>query len=119
MSGEQLAFLMKDDDGNVQIYTVSPNGGAIKQVTNNPFSVASTISWSPDGKMIAYAGDDSVFVTEVSSGKTSRVAPKDAARPVLALAVDFSHDGKQIAYERVVKGADGERNQIFVTKLAE
>ncbi|MFK7603560.1 hypothetical protein ACI3L1_15255 [Deinococcus sp. SM5_A1] len=69
--------------------------------------------------MIAYADDDSVFVTEVSTGKTSRVAPRDPARPVLPLAVDFSHDGKQIAYERVVKGTDGEYNQIFVTELTE
>lgn len=38
---------------------------------------------------------------------------------MLALAADFSNDGKMIAYELAVKGADGERNQIFVTELAE
>jgi hypothetical protein len=38
---------------------------------------------------------------------------------VLQLAADFSHDGKMIAYQRVVKSAAGEWNQIFITELAE
>ncbi len=118
-SGDALAFLMKDDAGIVQIYTVSPNGGPVRQVTRNTFPVASTISWSPDGKRITYAGDDSVFVTNVASGETSRVAPKDAARPVLPLVAEFSPDGKRVAYQRVVRTAAGEWNQIFVAELSE
>lgn len=118
-AGDSLAFLMKDDAGLIQIYAVSPNGGPIRQVTRNGFSVDSTLSWSPDGKRIAYTGDQSVFVTDVASGETTRVAPKDPERPVLQLAADFSHDGKMIAYQRVVKSAAGEWNQIFITELAE
>lgn len=118
-SGDSLAFLMKDDSGIVQIFSVSPNGGAIRQITTNPFSVASTISWSPDGKRIAYAGADSMYVTDAASGATTQVAPKDPARPVLALAADFSPSGKSIAYQRVVKTGGVDRNQIFVTDLSE
>ncbi len=118
-SGDSLAFLMKDDSGLVQIYAVSPNGGVIRQVTKNPFSVASTLGWSPDGKRIAYAGDDSVYVTDATSGVTSQVAPKDASRPVSPLAADFSPSGKSIAYMRAVKTGGEERNQIFVTDLSE
>lgn len=115
--GQKLAFLMKDDGGIVQIYTVSPTGGAIKQVTHNPFPVASTLSWSPDGKSIAYAGDDAIYVTNAETGETSAVAPKDTARPVLPLAVVFSPDGKRIAYQRVLTDGDKAFNQIFVTEL--
>lgn len=118
-SGDSLAFLMKDDNGIVQIYAVSPNGGAIRQITSNPFSVASTLGWSPDGKRIAYAGDNSVYVTDAASGVTTQVAPKDASRPVLALAADFSPSGKSIAYLRVVKTGGVDTNQIFVTDLSE
>lgn len=110
---------MKDDNGLVQIYSVSPNGGVVRQITKNPFSVASTLGWSPDGKRIAYAGDDSVYVTDVTSGVTSQVAPKDGSRPVLALAADFSPSGKSIAYLRVTKTGGVDRNQIFVTELSE
>ncbi|MEO8409882.1 MAG: DUF3748 domain-containing protein, partial [Propionivibrio sp.] len=116
--GDSLAFLMQDDAGKVQIYAVSPNGGPIRQITDNAFSVASAFSWSPDGKYIAYAGDDSIFVTEAATGVTTRVAPQDAVRPVLPLAAVFSPDGRSIAYLRVVKSDAGEHNQIFVTDLA-
>ncbi len=64
-------------------------------------------------------GDQSVFVTDVASGETTRVAPRDPERPVLQQATDFSHDGKMIGYQRVVKSAAGEWNQIFITALAE
>ena len=35
--GRRIAFLMKDEDGLVQLWTVSPNGGAPAQVTRNPW----------------------------------------------------------------------------------
>ena len=118
-NGDSLAFLMKDDVGNVQLYAVSPNGGPIRQITNNTFSVASAFSWSPNGKYIAYAGDGSIFVTEVASGVSTRVAPKDASRLVQPLAAAFSPDGRSIAYLRLLKSEAGEHNQIFVTELAD
>ncbi len=117
-AGDTLAFLMKDDAGLPQIYGVSPIGGAIRQLTRNPFPVASAFTWSPDGKSIAYAGDDSVWVTDVATGTSSRVAPRDPARPVSPLAADFAPDGRSIAYLRRVDSAQGSHNQIFVTRLA-
>ena len=59
---------MRDDAGIVQIWTVSPNGGDPQQLTHNPFDVASTFSWSPDGNSIAYVADNSVFTTDAKSG---------------------------------------------------
>jgi len=38
--GERIAFLMKDEAGVVQFWTVSPNGGPPRQVTDNPWDVA-------------------------------------------------------------------------------
>jgi len=76
-----------------QIYIVSINGGAHKQLTSGTSS-SSSPRWSPDGKHIAYTtggqiwtmeddGDDKEQVTKISSG---------AGNPV------WSPDGKWIAF---------------------
>jgi hypothetical protein len=116
--GSQIAFLMKDDDGVVQLWTVSPNGGAPLRVTKNPWSIASTFTWSPDGRQIAHVLDNSVGVTEVSSGRTIRVTQRfadvESPRPEACV---FSPDGRKVAYVRRVASDGGIFNQIFLTAL--
>jgi Protein of unknown function (DUF3748)/Dipeptidyl peptidase IV (DPP IV) N-terminal region/WD40-like Beta Propeller Repeat len=112
--GNQIAFLMKDDAGVVQLWTISPNGGQPRQVTHNDWPIASTFTWSPNGKWIAHVMDNSVCVTDVSAGKTTRLTPRaeDASAP-RAEACVFSPDGKRIAYLRKM----GVVNQVFVVGL--
>jgi WD40 repeat protein len=74
--GSRIAFLMKDDLGIVQIWTVSPTGGAPVQVTHNPWPIASAFTWSPDGRSIAHALDGSVFVTDAASARGRRLTPR-------------------------------------------
>jgi hypothetical protein len=120
--GSRIAFLMRDDSGAAQIWTISPNGGAPQQVTRDAWSVASAFTWSRDGRRIAYAADNSIFVTEVSSGQSTRLTPcsSDVDAP-LALACVFSPDSSRIAYLRRVpdtKALNAPRsNQIFVLSL--
>lgn len=113
--GAQIAFLMKNDEGIVQLWSISPNGGEPKQLTRNPWSVASTFTWSPDGRYLAYAMDNSICVTEASSGKTKRLTHRttdsDAPRPEACV---FSPDGKKLAYLRRLEEAGQQSNQIFV-----
>lgn len=119
--GEQIAFLMRDDDGVAQLWTISPNGVGIRQITRDKFSIASAFSWRRDGKSIAYAADNSIFVVQVQSGETRRLTEqfKDDDAP-LPLACVFSPDGKRIAYLRRVAENDGTRwNQIFVCDFEE
>ncbi|MCX8108305.1 MAG: hypothetical protein N3G20_05810, partial [Verrucomicrobiae bacterium] len=130
--GSQIAFLMKDDDGIVQLWTVSPNGGPPRQITRNPHSIASAFSWSPDGRHIAHVMDGSICITEVVSGVTHRltrpVPDNTAPRPEACV---FSPDGKKIAYvRRVPDGRPGAaisslkekqsvNNQVFVLFLGD
>lgn len=112
--GDRIAFLMKDDTDIVQIYLVSPRGGEITQLTSNPWSVASTFTWSPDGLWISYVMDNSVFVTELSSGKSFRLTQRssDESAPYRSACV-FSPDGKSIAFLRPCAGL----LQIFTVSM--
>jgi Tol biopolymer transport system component len=116
--GERIGLLMRDEDGIVQLWTVSPNGGEQVQVSRLPFDVASAFTWSPDGKLLAHVADHSVFVTEVASGESRRLTPR--AEPAFAPrpeACVFSPDGRRIAYVRPVPDVDRVWNQVFVTDL--
>lgn len=118
--GSRLAFLMKNDTGVSQIWTVSPQGGEPTQVTHNAYDIGSAFTWSADGRSIAYVMDRSVCITDVSSADTRRLTPRaaDAADSPLPLACVFSPDSSKIAYLRNVRHSDGERyNQIFVVSV--
>jgi WD40 repeat protein len=113
--GSQIAFLMKDHSGIIQVWTVSPNGGPPVPITHNPWSVASAFTWSPDGRRLAYIMDNSVFVTETATGTsirlTSRCPTETAPRPEACV---FSPDGTKIAYIRPVRHGHAWFNQVFV-----
>lgn len=106
--GSQIAFLMGDDAGNIQIFLISPSGGPIRQLTHNPWPIASAFTWSPNGQSIAHVMDGSLFVTDAITGKSRRCSPKPEPAP-LPQACVFSPDGSKVAYARPIDG----QNQIF------
>lgn len=112
--GSRIALLMRDDAGIVQLWTVSPNGGAPRQVTHSAWSIASAFTWSPDGKRLACVMDNSVFLIEALSGLSTRLTPRSpddsAPRPEACV---FSPDGRAIAYVRRVPAGGGTFNQVF------
>ena len=105
---------MRDDAGIAQLWTVSPNGGAPRQVTRNQWSIASTFSWSPDGTRLACVMDNSIFIIDAQSGVSTRLTPRSpddlAPRPEACV---FSPDGRTIAYVRRVPADGGVFNQVF------
>ncbi len=116
--GSQIAFLMKDDAGIAQLWTVSPNGGPSKQVSFNPWPVASAFSWSLDGLRIAHILDQSVCLTEVATRRTfritSRVEPERSPRPEACV---ISPQGTHIAFVRNVPSPGRPSNQICVVEV--
>jgi hypothetical protein len=116
--GSRIAFLMKDDSGIAQLWTVSPNGGAPIQVTRNRWPIASAFTWSPDGRRIAHIMDNSVCITDSRSGETRRLTARaeDTTTP-MAEACVFSPDGRRIAYMRRLPEGAEHANQIFVVDL--
>lgn len=96
--GSQLAFLMADDTGIVQLWLVSPSTGTLCQLTRSPYSMASAFTWHPDGSWLAIIADGSVLRVDTESGKQKRLTPKTTG--LLPLACVLSPDGKKIAYLR-------------------
>ena len=113
--GSRIAMLMKDDNGIVQLWTVSPLGGSLRQLTRNPWPIASAFSWSANAKSIAHAMDNSIFITDADTGTSTRVTPcypdETAPRPEACV---FSPDGRQIAFVRNIPVGAKSFNQIFV-----
>lgn len=119
--GSRIAFLMKDDRGVVQLWTVSPNGGTPRQVTHNIHDIASAFTWSPDGRWIAHVMDRSVCITNSDTGETRRLTKpaQDAAHAPRPFACVFSPDGRRIAYTRNVRSEGAGHDQIFVVSIPE
>ena len=125
--GSRIAFLMRDDRGVVQLFTVSPNGGPPVQVTHDDWSVASSFSWSGDGRRIAYVADLSVFIVDVASGASTRLTDRTIPAPPRPEACVFSPDGRRIAFMRSVAGRSTQpgdaaakvHNQVFVVDMPE
>lgn len=109
--GSAIAFLMRDDAGIVQLWTVAPNGGLFMQLTCSPENVSSAFTWSPDGSFLACVIGTCVCTVEVSNGRiTPLTGPCSAGEGPRPEACVFSPDGRHLAYVRRIS----QENQIFV-----
>jgi hypothetical protein len=116
--GSRIGFLMGDDDGVVQFWTVSPNGGDPVRVTRNPHPVASAFTWHPDGRRVAFVADGRVCVSDLTTGVTTPLTSScDRATAPRAEACVFSPDGSRIAFIRRMPTEGGMSNQIWVVTL--
>jgi WD40 repeat protein len=110
--GSRIGFLMRDDNGIVQFWTVTPSGGTPRQISHHGSDVESAFTWSPDGRHVAMIVDGCVGALEAESGRWEALTSPHAAAPRPEACV-FSPDGGRIAYMRTVGGL----NQIFVLSL--
>lgn len=114
--GERIFFLVKDSVGFIQVASVSPNGGAVKQVTKNNFSIVGPINISPDDRYISYVADNSVFITDIAIGTSHRLTEKveDASAP-LGAAI-WNNKGDMIAVNRRVQTEGKTYMQISILR---
>ena len=113
--GSRIAFLTQDDEGGVQLWTISPNDGPAEQLTHDSFPIESAFTWRADGTAIACIAGGSVCQVDASTGKTTPLTAQrtraDRPRPEACV---YAPDGSRIAYVRSIPSAAGSFNQIFI-----
>ncbi len=114
-AGDRLAFLMRDDAGVVQLWTIAPAGGVPRQLTRNAEGIASAFTWTPDGRAIAHVMAGSVCVTNADTGATRRLTRPDPATQPHACVV--SPDGRRIAFLRPAAGPGGTFSQVWTVPI--
>jgi hypothetical protein len=116
--GNLIAFLSKDDKGIIQLFGVSPNGGKVSQLTFNSYPIQGPFNISPDGKKIAYLADNSVFVTDISTRKSTRLTPRASNEENVTGSVVWSNRDYMLAFNKYLKDKNTGKLflQIFLIK---
>lgn len=115
--GTLVGFLAKDAAGLTQLHGVSPTGGATRQLTHQEFSIQTPFNFSPDGDFVAYAADNSIFITDLRDGQAHRLTPRSADDNAPINGVVWSNRGDRLVYNRYVSTSEGRYIQIFEVKL--
>lgn len=109
--GSKLAFLMKDENGVVQMWQISPDGDVPQQLTEVETDIQSAFNWHPCGKFLGFVLGNQVVLCDAQSGEIIPLTPPSPDAPS-ADAIVFSPDGKSIAWMQDVSGF----RQIFITQ---
>ncbi|WP_245893309.1 DUF3748 domain-containing protein [Parapedobacter indicus] len=114
--GALICYLAKDEEGIIQLFGISPNGGTPRSITQNRFPVQGPFNIDPSGTWIAYPADNSLFITEIATGITERITPRftDLEKPIGA--PNWSPDGKTLAYNRYIDQDNDRFLQIFLLR---
>ncbi|MBM3285656.1 MAG: hypothetical protein FJY81_07260, partial [Candidatus Aminicenantes bacterium] len=128
--GKSIVFSAGSAKVGPNIYTIPIEGGEPKQIT----SEGRYPCWSPDGRWIAYLGREkmaeeklvaAIFKIPVDGGEAQKITTESAN--VTAGAIDWSPDGKTIAYFskkadtvagtlNLIPAAGGESREVCVVK---
>ncbi|MEC5143646.1 DUF3748 domain-containing protein [Chitinophaga sp. 212800010-3] len=111
--GSLIAFLAKDDAGFINLFGVSPNGGAIQQLTFHRFNIQGGFNFSPDGSRLAYIANNVVYITDLTSRQSWPLTRNNSNTTPPQGAVIWSHNGKMVAYNRYVNNY----LQIFMSEV--
>jgi len=98
-----IVFSVMDVNNRFQIYSVKPDGSAMKQLTDQGNNV--TPSWTPEGKQIIFASDRAgtreLYVMHEDGSRVSRIEVSVVGNK---LTPSMSHDFAQIAFAAETPG---------------
>jgi hypothetical protein len=111
--GALIYAYMKDDQGIVQVVEIDSRSGNLRQVTFNDFSPDVSFALSPDGNRIVYGFENQLYLTEVNSGKTTKIGDTPLAVRSDLRNINWAHSGSFIVYNRTVRAEKGSNLQVF------
>jgi Tol biopolymer transport system component len=98
----RIAFTMRTETGNFDVYSMNPDGSGVTQVTTDPATDRNP-RWSPDGERIAFSsdrsGDFDIWVVNADGTNPVHVSGF-ASDGVLDSVPSWSADGRQIVFQR-------------------
>ncbi|MCS5456827.1 DUF3748 domain-containing protein [Enterobacter asburiae] len=112
--GTQIAFLMRDDNGIVQLWLISPEGGEPRQLTRTGSDIQSAFNWHPSGDRLGFVLENRIACCDAQSGEVTFLT-SDHGNPPSADAVVFSPDGRVIAWMEETGGF----RQLWATETAQ
>lgn len=83
------------------VFSMTPRGGQLRNLTRTPRVAETHVSASPDGSRLAFVRADQIVVTDADGDGARLVAPI-ALGPETVAAPAWSPDGKQLAYTTAV-----------------
>ncbi|HAU5595088.1 TPA: DUF3748 domain-containing protein [Citrobacter amalonaticus] len=107
----EIAFLMRDEAGIVQLWLISPQGGEPRQLTRHATGVQSAFNWHPSGKWLGCVVDNRIACCDARSGEITFLT-QNHGTPPSGDAVVFSPDGQFVAW---MEDVDGFR-QLWMTE---
>mgnify|MGYP003536311786 FL=1 len=114
--GALILFMAKDSKNIIQVFSVSPNGGSIKQITFNDFSIQGPLNISPDDQYVSYIADNSVFITGIQTHTSERLTSRSTDKEAPFGAVIWSNNGQALAFNRRIIKEEKPYIQIFLLK---
>ncbi|WP_044328873.1 hypothetical protein, partial [Citrobacter amalonaticus] len=107
----EIAFLMRDEAGIVQLWLISPQGGEPRQLTHHATGIQSAFNWHPSGKWLGCVVDNRIACCDARSGEITFLT-QNHGTPPSGDAVVFSPDGQFVAW---MEDVDGFR-QLWMTE---
>ena len=107
----EIAFLMRDEVGIVQLWLISLQGGEPRQLTCHAMGIQSAFNWHPSGKWLGCVVDNRIACCDARSGDITFLTQNHGAPPSVD-AVVFSPDGRFVAW---MEDVDGFR-QLWMTE---
>ena len=94
--GRQIAFLMRDEGGVVQLYLIAPDGSGLRQLTHCS-GIQSAFNWHPSGNWLGFVLEGRIALADARTGDV-RFVTSGNENPPSPDAVVFSPDGQQVAW---------------------
>ena len=105
---------MRDDNGVVQLWLISPEGGEPRQLTHAERDIQSAFNWHPSGKMLGFVLENRIACCDAQTGEVTFLT-SDHGNPPSADAVVFSPNGRVIAWMEETGGF----RQLWITETAQ